>query len=79
MMTRIFTGGRALPQQIDSIDDFRSSQADTHLGAGDLQRPGSYPNNLSNLIAANSSLYEIEDLLYPFWSELGQSSMNGGL
>jgi hypothetical protein len=66
-MTRIFTGRRALPQQADSIVNLRSSQADTHLGAGHLQRTNGHVENISNLVSTFASLDEISYLLKLFW------------
>jgi hypothetical protein len=70
VMTRIFTESGVVPQQANSFVSLRwSSQADTHLGAGHLQRTNRHVENISNLVSTFASLDEIFYLLKPFWRE----------
>src|SRR5262245_15490250 len=69
-MTRIFRERRALAHQENSIVKLRSPQADTHLGAGHLQRTNSHVENIGNLVSTFSSFDEVLYLLKPFWRKL---------
>ena len=62
----IFTKRLALLQQTDPINNLRSLQADTHLGAGDLQGTNGHVENISDLVSSFSPLDEIYDLLKLF-------------
>jgi len=44
-----------------------------------LQCPSGHTDDLSDLISTLSPLYEVADLLYPFWSKLRGSSTIDGL
>src|SRR5262245_56897022 len=70
VMTRMFRKRRVLHLQADPTINLRSSQADTQLGAGDLQRTNGHVENISNLGSAFSSLDEIYYLLEPFRRKL---------
>jgi hypothetical protein len=61
---------RALsPQQTRARVKSGAPQADPQFRAGNLQRADCHTDNLGNLFSTLSPLYEVADLLHPFWSK----------
>ena len=66
----IFTKRLQLLLEVDFTVNLRSPQADTKLGAGDLQRTRGHAENVCDLVSTFSPLDEIYYLPEPFRRKL---------